>query len=59
MGDDEFVPCDQCGQRSYFFILLANGGELSMCGHHGRANLDALRAKGAIIDDYTKYIGFS
>lgn len=59
MDDDVFVPCDQCGIRSYFFILLPSGAELSFCGHHGRENKQALLAKGAIIDDYSKYIGFS
>lgn len=59
MDDDVFVACDQCGIRSYFFVLLPSGAELSFCGHHGRENLDALRAKGAIVDDYSNYIGFS
>lgn len=33
-GDvDEFVPCDHCGHRSYYFIRLESGNELSYCGH--------------------------
>ena len=59
MDDDAFVACDACGMRSYFFVLLASGLELSYCGHHGREYTPGLRAKGAIIDDYSKYIGFT
>jgi hypothetical protein len=59
MDVDVFVACDQCGQRSFFWVLLQSGRELTFCGHHGREQRPALERQGAIVDDYTKYVGFS
>lgn len=53
MGDGEHVPCDTYGHRSWFQVFLSNGGELSFCGHHGRANQPKLRDEHAVILDYT------
>lgn len=59
MNDDTFVPCDECRQRSYVFVLLESGRDLAFCGHHGRKHTPALKAQGAVVNDYSAYIGFS
>ena len=33
--------CDQCGAQAYTKVVLASG-VLLFCGHHGKANMDAL-----------------
>jgi hypothetical protein len=43
--------CDRCGARAYIRVLLAGGGELLFCAHHGRAHQEALRAVDADIHD--------
>ena len=58
MGADEFVPCDRCGMRSFVFAELANGGEVSYCGHHGGMYWDALIYSGATIVDLRHMIGY-
>jgi hypothetical protein len=45
--------CDRCGAQAYVRVLLANGGELLFCAHHGRAHSDKLRAVAAQIHDET------
>lgn len=39
---DEFVPCDHCGHRSYYFIRLESGKDLSYCIHHWNKHQDKL-----------------
>ena len=45
--------CDRCGAQAYFRVMLAGGGELLFCAHHGRKYGDALREAGAEIVDET------
>lgn len=45
--------CDRCGARAYVRVVLAGGGELLFCAHHGRAHEGALRAVEADIHDDT------
>jgi hypothetical protein len=45
--------CDRCGAQAYVRAVLA-GGELLFCAHHGRKFSEALRAKGADIQDETE-----
>ncbi|HEU5160729.1 MAG TPA: hypothetical protein VFU43_27275 [Streptosporangiaceae bacterium] len=45
--------CDRCGAQAYFRVMLAGGGELLFCAHHGRKYGDALREAGAEILDET------
>ena len=45
--------CDRCGARAYLRVILAGGGELLFCAHHGRAHEAALRAREAEILDET------
>lgn len=59
MDADVFVPCDTCGMRSYVFIKLKSGRELTMCGHHGAENMDALVMAGANIVDLRHLIGYA
>ncbi len=35
--------CDRCGARAYLRVLLAAGGELLFCAHHGREHGPRLR----------------
>nr|WP_223244076.1 hypothetical protein [Streptomyces sp. CBMA156] len=28
--------CDRCGAQAYLRVVLASGGELLFCAHHGR-----------------------
>lgn len=51
MTDPEFEPCDACGVRSYVFIELQDGRELSYCGSHFRKFENALTNMGAHILD--------
>ncbi|HZB34047.1 MAG TPA: hypothetical protein VE465_28050 [Streptosporangiaceae bacterium] len=46
--------CDRCGAQAYFRVMLAGGGELLFCAHHGRKYGDALREAGAEIVDETE-----
>ena len=43
---------DRCGARAYMRAVLMNG-PLLFCAHHGKANLEALRAQALRIDDFT------
>jgi hypothetical protein len=45
--------CDRCGAQAYVRVVLAGGGELLFCAHHGRKYSDALREAGAEIVDET------
>ena len=45
--------CDRCGAQAYVRVLLANGGELVFCAHHGREHKDALTRVAADIQDET------
>ena len=35
--------CDSCGAQAYVKAVLATGGELLFCSHHGRKVHDKLR----------------
>jgi ribosomal protein L37E len=43
--------CDRCGAQAYVRVLLASGGELLFCAHHGREHADKLRQIAAEIHD--------
>ena len=45
--------CDRCGAQAYVRVVLATGGELLFCAHHGRQHADALRGVAAEIQDET------
>ena len=45
--------CDRCGAQAYLRVLLASGGELLFCAHHGREHQAKLRAVAAEIQDET------
>lgn len=51
-----YTPCDACAHRSYVFVSLPSGLELSYCAHHGRAYSESLRAQGAYIVDMTHLV---
>ena len=35
--------CDRCGAQAYIRVVLAGGGDLLFCGHHGREHEESLR----------------
>lgn len=45
--------CDSCGAQAYVRAVLVGGGDLLFCAHHGRKHAEALRARGADIQDET------
>jgi hypothetical protein len=45
--------CDRCGAQAYVRVLLANGGELLFCAHHGRKHAEALAKVAVDIQDET------
>src|SRR5690349_20536914 len=45
--------CDRCGAQAYVRAVLAGGGELLFCAHHGHKYSESLRAAGAEIHDET------
>jgi hypothetical protein len=45
--------CDRCGAQAYVRAVLAGGGDLLFCAHHGRKFSEALRSNGADIQDET------
>ncbi len=45
--------CDRCGAQAYIRVMLATGGELLFCGHHGRQYDHGLRKIAADIHDET------
>lgn len=45
--------CDRCGAQAHVRVLLASGGELLFCAHHGRMHETKLREVEAAIQDST------
>ena len=45
--------CDRCGAQAYIRVVLASGGELLFCAHHGRAHEAKLREIAAAVQDHT------
>ena len=45
--------CDRCGAQAYLRVILASGGELLFCAHHGRKYEENLRSIAAQIHDET------
>lgn len=43
--------CDRCGAQAYVRVMLATGGELLFCAHHGRQHTPALASAEARIQD--------
>ena len=43
--------CDRCGAQAYVRVVLASGGELLFCAHHGREHAPALSDAAATIQD--------
>jgi ribosomal protein L37E len=46
--------CDRCGAQAYVRVLLASGGELLFCAHHGREHSAKLREVATEIQDETE-----
>ena len=45
--------CDRCGAQAYVRVVLAGGGELLFCAHHGRQHAEALAKVALEIQDET------
>lgn len=45
--------CDRCGAQAYIRVVLAGGGDLLFCGHHGRRHEGKLRPLAAEWHDET------
>ena len=45
--------CDRCGAQAYLRVILASGGELLFCAHHGKKYEESLRSIAAQIHDET------
>ena len=43
--------CVRCGAQAYVRVMLASGGELLFCAHHGREHTPALASAEATIQD--------
>ena len=43
--------CDRCGAAATVRVVLASGGELLFCGHHGRQHHARLTELAAVIHD--------
>ncbi|MEY9844803.1 hypothetical protein [Streptacidiphilus sp. MAP5-3] len=43
--------CDRCGAQAYLRVVLASGGELLFCAHHGRKFEPELKKIAAEIQD--------
>jgi ribosomal protein L37E len=43
--------CDRCGAQAYLRVILASGGELLFCAHHGKKYEERLRSVAAEIHD--------
>ena len=43
--------CDRCGAQAYLRVVLASGGELLFCAHHGRKHAEALAKVAVDIQD--------
>lgn len=48
--------CDRCGAQAYLRVILASGGELLFCAHHGKAHQDKLQQVALKIQDETSRI---
>ncbi|MGO4955706.1 DUF7455 domain-containing protein [Luteococcus sp. Sow4_B9] len=48
--------CDRCGAQAHLRVILASGGELLFCAHHGRAHQDKLQQVALKIQDETARI---
>ena len=46
--------CDRCGAQAYVRVVLASGGELLFCAHHGRAHSEKLREVAEHLHDETE-----
>jgi hypothetical protein len=46
--------CDRCGAQAYVRALLASGGELTFCAHHGKEYAEGLKTVAARIQDETE-----
>ena len=49
--------CDRCAAQAYVRVILATGGELLFCAHHGRAHEERLRQVAKAIHDETGRLG--
>ena len=45
--------CDKCGAQAYVRAVLATGGELMFCAHHGKEYAEKLAAVAVKIQDET------
>jgi hypothetical protein len=45
--------CDRCGAQAYVRVVLAGGGELLFCAHHGRQHAAALAKVALEVQDET------
>ncbi len=45
--------CDRCGAQAYVRAVLATGGELMFCAHHGKEYAEKLAAVAVKIQDET------
>jgi hypothetical protein len=45
--------CDRCGAQAYLRVMLASGGELLFCAHHGKTYNEGLRKVAVEIHDET------
>lgn len=45
--------CDRCGAQAFVRVVLAGGGDLLFCGHHGKQYADGLRKIAAEVIDET------
>ena len=43
--------CDRCGAQAYVRAVLATGGELMFCAHHGKEYAEKLATVAVKIDD--------
>ncbi len=43
--------CDRCGAQAYVRVLMASGGVLLFCAHHGRKYEEGLRKVASDIQD--------
>ncbi len=46
--------CDRCGAQAYVRAVLATGGELMFCAHHGKEYAEKLAAIAVKIQDETE-----
>lgn len=49
----DFVPCDRCRHRSYYFYLLGDSSLLSYCYHHGNKYGENLLKVATLAADYS------